>query len=57
MSFGRLALATGCLDAAAASQTRTLIAIGASQVAGARAAVAELRAPRSRPGARRPAGH
>jgi DNA-binding CsgD family transcriptional regulator len=43
MSFGRQALATGCLDAAAASQTRTLIAIGASQVAGARAALAELR--------------
>jgi DNA-binding CsgD family transcriptional regulator len=43
MSFGRQALATGCLDAAAASQTRTLIAVGASQVAGARAAVTELR--------------
>ena len=36
MSFGRWALGTGCLDAAAASQTRTLIAIGASQVAGPR---------------------
>jgi DNA-binding CsgD family transcriptional regulator len=42
MSFGQQALATGCLDAAAASQTRTLVAIGASTVAGARAAVAEL---------------
>jgi DNA-binding CsgD family transcriptional regulator len=42
MAFGRQALATGCLDAAAASQTRTLVAIGASTVAGARAAVAEL---------------
>ncbi len=42
MSFGRQALDTGCLDAAAASQTRTLIAIGASQVAGPRAALAEL---------------
>jgi ATP/maltotriose-dependent transcriptional regulator MalT len=42
MSFGRWALGTGCLDAAAASQTRTLIAIGASQVAGPRAALAEL---------------
>ena len=42
MSFGRWALGTGCLDAAAASQTRTLIAIGASQVAGPRLALAEL---------------
>ena len=42
MAFGRWALGTGCLDAAAASQTRTLIAIGASQVAGPRAALAEL---------------
>ena len=42
MTFGRRALVTGCLDAAAASQTRTLIAIGASQVAGPRAALAEL---------------
>ncbi len=42
MTFGRWALGTGCLDAAAASQTRTLIAIGASQVAGPRAALAEL---------------
>jgi DNA-binding CsgD family transcriptional regulator len=41
-AFGRRALATGCLDAAAASQTRTLIAIGASQSAGPRAALAEL---------------
>ena len=43
MTFGRWALGTGCLDAAAASQTRTLIAIGASQVAGPRDALAELR--------------
>jgi DNA-binding CsgD family transcriptional regulator len=42
MTFGRWALGTGCLDAAAASQTRTLIAIGASQLAGPRAALAEL---------------
>ena len=42
MTFGRWALGTGCLDAAAASQTRTLIAIGASQVAGPREALAEL---------------
>jgi DNA-binding CsgD family transcriptional regulator len=42
MTFGKWALGTGCLDAAAASQTRTLIAIGASQVAGPRAALAEL---------------
>jgi DNA-binding CsgD family transcriptional regulator len=42
MTFARQALDTGCLDAAAASQTRTLVAIGASQVAGPRAALAEL---------------
>ena len=42
MTFGRQSLGTGCLDAAAASQTRTLIAIGASQLAGPRAALAEL---------------
>ena len=42
MTFGKWALDTGCLDAAAASQTRTLIAIGASQVAGPRDALAEL---------------
>jgi ATP/maltotriose-dependent transcriptional regulator MalT len=36
------ALGTGCLDAAAASQTRTLVAIGVSLVAGPRAALAEL---------------
>jgi DNA-binding CsgD family transcriptional regulator len=42
MTFGRWALDTGCLDPAAASQTRTLIAIGACQVAGPRAALAEL---------------
>jgi DNA-binding CsgD family transcriptional regulator len=41
-AFGRQALGTGRMDAAAASQTRTLIAIGASQVAGPRAALAEL---------------
>ena len=32
----------GCLDAAAASQTRTLVAIGASQVSGPQAGLAEL---------------
>jgi len=42
MTFGRWALETGCLDAAAASQTRTLIAVGASEAAGPRAALAEL---------------
>jgi len=41
-ALGRWALGTGCLDAASASQTRTLIAIGASQVAGPRAGLAEL---------------
>ena len=34
MTLGKWALSTGCLDAAAASQTRTIIAIGARQVAG-----------------------
>jgi len=42
MTFGRWALDTGCLDPAAASQTRTLIAVGASVAAGPRAALAEL---------------
>ena len=42
MPFGRWALGTGCLDRGGRSQTRTLVAIGASQVAGARAALAEL---------------
>jgi DNA-binding CsgD family transcriptional regulator len=42
MAFGRQALEGGCLDAATASRTRTLIAIGASQVAGPRDALAEL---------------
>ena len=41
-TFARWALGTGCLDAAAASQTRTLIAIGASQATGPRDALAEL---------------
>jgi DNA-binding CsgD family transcriptional regulator len=41
-SFARWALDTGCLDASAASQTRALVAIGASQVTGPRAALAEL---------------
>jgi DNA-binding CsgD family transcriptional regulator len=42
MTFGRRALATGGLDAAAASRTRALVAIGASQVAGPRDALAQL---------------
>jgi DNA-binding NarL/FixJ family response regulator len=41
-ALGRWALGTGFLDAAAASQTRALIAIGVSQVAGPQAALAEL---------------
>jgi DNA-binding CsgD family transcriptional regulator len=41
-TFARWALDTGCLDTAAASQTRTLIAIGVSQVTGPRDALAEL---------------
>ena len=42
MAAGRRALGTGALDRAAASRTRTLVAIGASQAHGARAALAEL---------------
>jgi Sodium/hydrogen exchanger family len=42
LTFGRWALGTGCLHPAAASQVRTMIAIGASQVAGPRAALAEF---------------
>ncbi|MBV9095600.1 MAG: hypothetical protein JO132_17315 [Streptosporangiaceae bacterium] len=42
MMFARQALGTGCLDAAAVSRARTLIAIGAAQVAGPRAGLAEL---------------
>jgi DNA-binding CsgD family transcriptional regulator len=42
VTLGRWAVGTGCLDAAAASQTRALIAIGVSQVAGPGAALAEL---------------
>ena len=42
MAFGRQSLGTGRLDAATASQTRTLVAIGAGQVSGPRAALAEL---------------
>jgi len=41
-AFARWALGTGRLDTAAASQTRTLVAIGASQLAGPRQALAEL---------------
>jgi DNA-binding CsgD family transcriptional regulator len=42
MTFARWALGTGCLDAAAASQTHALIAIGACNVAGPGEALAEL---------------
>jgi DNA-binding CsgD family transcriptional regulator len=41
-ALARWALDTGSLGATASSQTRTLVAIGASQVAGPRAALAEL---------------
>jgi DNA-binding CsgD family transcriptional regulator len=41
-AFGRWALGTGRLDAAAASRTRTVAAMGASQVAGSRDGLAEL---------------
>jgi DNA-binding CsgD family transcriptional regulator len=42
MAHGRFALRSGCLDAAATSQTRTLVAVGALQVGGPREALAEL---------------
>jgi DNA-binding CsgD family transcriptional regulator len=42
MTFGRWALETGCLDTAAASRTRSIIAIGAAMVAGPQAGLAEL---------------
>ena len=42
LAFGRWALGTGCLDTAAASMTRTVIAVGACQLAGPRAGLAEL---------------
>ncbi len=42
VAFGRQALDSGRLDAAAASQTRALIAIGTAQMSGPRAALAEL---------------
>ena len=42
LTLGRWALDTGRLDAAAARQTRTRVAIGASQVAGPREALDEL---------------
>jgi DNA-binding CsgD family transcriptional regulator len=42
MAAGRRAIETGAMDRAGASQTRTLIAIGASQAQGARAALVEL---------------
>jgi DNA-binding NarL/FixJ family response regulator len=42
MVLGRQALGTGTLDPAAASRTRTLVAIGAAQVSGPRAGLAEL---------------
>jgi DNA-binding CsgD family transcriptional regulator len=42
VGLGRWALGTGCLDAAAASMTRTAISMGVCQVAGPHAALAEL---------------
>jgi DNA-binding CsgD family transcriptional regulator len=41
-ALARWALGTGRLDAASASQTHTLVAVGASQVTGPRAGLAEL---------------
>ena len=43
MTFARQALETGSLDAAAASQARSLVAVGALQVAGPHAGLSELR--------------
>jgi DNA-binding CsgD family transcriptional regulator len=40
--YGRQALSTGTLDAAMTSQTRTLVAVGACQLKGPRAGLAEL---------------
>ena len=42
IAFGRQALEGGLLDAAVASQTRTLIAMGASLVSGPHVGLAEL---------------
>ena len=42
MTLGRWALDTGCLDPWATSQTRTRVAVGASQAVGPREALAEL---------------
>jgi DNA-binding CsgD family transcriptional regulator len=42
MTLGRWALSTGCLDPWATSQTRTRVAVGASQALGPREALAEL---------------
>jgi DNA-binding CsgD family transcriptional regulator len=49
MTLGRWALSTGCLDPAAARQTRTRVAIGASQAVGPREALAELDYPDADP--------
>ncbi len=42
VTLGRWALGTGCLDPAAARQTRTRVAVGVSQAVGPREALAEL---------------
>jgi len=42
MALGRWALSTGCLDPWGTSQTRTRVAVGASQTLGPREALAEL---------------
>ena len=42
MALGRWALGTGCLDPWVTSQTRTRVAVGASQALGPREALAEL---------------
>jgi DNA-binding CsgD family transcriptional regulator len=49
VALGRWALSTGCLDPAAASQTRCRVAIGASQTRGPRGALAELGDPSDDP--------
>jgi DNA-binding CsgD family transcriptional regulator len=55
MEMGRRALAAHGLDAAAESQTRTLVAIGASQVGGPRRALKELEHLPAEPGRVAPA--
>jgi DNA-binding CsgD family transcriptional regulator len=54
VALGQWALDTGCLDPAAASQTRSRVAIGVSQTGGPRKALAELGRPDADPHRVRP---